>query len=286
MKSPLGLEAQLPVFELFKDAVFLLWSKRNRLLTMFLPLIIVLVVFERYTSDLQLQIQTNMVALQQAGIAELPEGFARFLLLSVVSMLLSVLLATTVHRFSLQEPSQWPSSALRLPTRYDFRYLGRTVQIILICMAGAMMTSIVGVMVVPVLGLPQNDPASFLVILIPVMLVVLYLMSRLSVTLPEIALGVKGSDLGRAWRMSKGNGTRLLVVVLALPAMVNMPFLILYTVDSVVANVIASFGVYFMTLISITVLSLSYQFLLEFYEPGDGEEVQPEAKPEDNGLDA
>ena len=52
MKSPLGLEARIPVFELFKDALFLLWAKRGRLVSMFLPIIIVLVVLDHFSSEI------------------------------------------------------------------------------------------------------------------------------------------------------------------------------------------------------------------------------------------
>ncbi|MBV1959998.1 MAG: hypothetical protein KUG48_00125, partial [Oleibacter sp.] len=52
MKSPLGLEARLPIFDLFKDAVFLLWAKRGRLVSMFLPIIVVLVVLRLFSSSM------------------------------------------------------------------------------------------------------------------------------------------------------------------------------------------------------------------------------------------
>ncbi|MEE3190446.1 MAG: hypothetical protein VX281_05760, partial [Pseudomonadota bacterium] len=64
MKSPLGLEARIPVFELFKDALFLLWAKRGRLLSMFLPIILVLVVLDRYSAAIT---EPIMAAMGQEG---------------------------------------------------------------------------------------------------------------------------------------------------------------------------------------------------------------------------
>lgn len=287
MKSPLGLEAQLPVFELLKDAVFLLWSKRNRLLTMFLPLIIVLVVFDSYTSDLKLQVEAKFEVLRQAGINDVPEGFWHLLMTMSVSMLLTILLATTVHRFTLLEQNQWPKSALRLPAAYDMRYLWRTIQILLICVSATMFISIFASIFAQSAGFAPNDPLVLNLVMLICVPIVLYLLARFSVTLPELAIGTKGSDLARAWRMSSGNAGRLIFAVLILPIVIALPFMLLYASDSIVMKIVASFGVYFSTLISLSVLTLSYQFLIEFYEPQDGESVTPEQnRNDDDGMDA
>lgn len=288
MKSPLGLEARLPIFDLFKDAVFLLWAKRARLASMFLPIIVVLMVLEHYSSSLGDSVIATMSEMSEET-KDLPEGSGRFIVITLVSMLLSVLMATTVHRFSLQDPVLWPKNALRLPIRSDWRYLLRSIQILLICFAVLMTVSIFGGAFAGVLGGgagPEAMQQAIMLFMIPGFMLMLYISARLSVTLPEIAIGTEGSDLSRAWRMSKGNGSRLLIVVLLLPLIVTSPFLVLYSFDNIVFNIIAAFGVYAMTLISVTVLSLSYQFLLEFYEPEEGEKVTPETTSSDDSLDA
>ena len=288
MKSPLGLEARLPIFDLFKDAVFLLWAKRGRLVSMFLPIIVVLMVLDHYSSALGESVMATVG--EVAGeTKDMPEGMGRFLVLTLVSMLLSVLMATTVHRFSLQDSAFWPKNALRFPIRSDWRYLARSVQILAICVLILMGVSVVGGAFAGILSGaagPEAIQQSIILFMVPGFMIMLYVSARLSVTLPEIAIGTEGSDLSRAWRMSKGNGSRLLIVVLLLPFIVTSPFLMLYSFDNIMMNIIAAFGIYAMTLISVTVLSLSYQFLLEFYEPQDGESVQPETSASDDSLDA
>jgi len=287
MKSPLGLEARLPVFELFKDALFLLWAKRSRLVTMFLPIIVVLVVLDQYSTAVS---NAFIESMDPERAAEYSAPMLQFLFVTLISMLLSILLATTVHRFSLQDSSHWPKNALRLPNRYDWRYLWRSIVISLAAAAaGTIAIMLFGGVTGALLGGgdPEAMKGTIGLAIIPGVMLMLYIVARLSVTLPEIAIGTEGSDLGRAWRMSKGNGSRLVIVVMALPLLVNLPFLALFAVENVVANIIAAFGVYSMTLISITVLSLSYQFLVEFYEPEESENVVPEADPkDDSSLDA
>jgi hypothetical protein len=292
MKSPLGLEARIPVFELFKDALFLLWAKRARLFSMFLPIIVVLVVLDRYVGEL---VQTLVEKTGSDVVGEFGGLPTEFLVLNLISFLLSILLATTVHRFTLQEQSQWPKNALRIPTSSDLRYLIRIIQVIVItALSGSMVLSLLFILFPSlaaavesgaVNGMASMGVASFGFII--VVLAMFYLGARLSVTLPELAIGTTGSSLVRSWRMSSGNGWRIVNVVLILPFIVSYPFFHFLEAESLVTTILASFGVYFMTIISTTVLSLSYQFLVEFYEPEEGENIVPEADPEDdNSLDA
>jgi len=286
MKSPLGLEARLPVFELFKDALFLLWAKRSRLITMFLPIIVVLVVLDQYSSAMS---DSLMASVDPEALGGMTASMVQLMIVSITSMLLSILLATTVHRFSLQDASHWPKNALRLPNRYDWRYLGRSILISIVAAAVATFVILItsGLAALSGGASKESMTAAMGLAMVPGIMVMLYFVARLSITLPEIAIGTEGSDMRRAWRMSKGNGSRLVVVVMALPLLVNVPFLLLFALESTLGNIIASFGVYSMTLISITVLSLSYQFLVEFYEPEESENIVPEADPEDdNSLDA
>ena len=82
-------------------------------------------------------------------------------------------------------------------------------------------------------------------------------------TLPELAIG-RRTSLKRAWAMSRGNGSRLVLVVIVLPLLLTAPFLLLYWFDLLLLNYLAALGVYASTLISLVMLSLAYRFLLEF----------------------
>jgi hypothetical protein len=288
MKSPLGLEARLPIFDLFKDAVFLLWAKRGRLVSMFLPIIVVLVVLRLFSSSMGASFLEAIDAMD-IETEGWPDGTGSLIVVVLVSLLLSVLFATTVHRFSLQDASIWPKNALRVPAVSDWRYLFRTIQVIALATLASVFTSTVGMVVIAIITGAQTPEALTQysqVLNILIVILMLYVFARLSVTLPEIAIGTQGSGIERAWKMSKGNGFRLIIVVIILPFLVALPFLLLYQFDNLVMTVLASFGAYSMTLISFTVLSLSYQFLLEFYEPQDGESIQPETSSSDDSLDA
>ena len=99
MKSPLGLEARIPVFELFKDALFLLWAKRARLFSMFLPIIVVLVVLDRYSAAIT---EPIIAAMGQEG-AEMQMGFPiEFWIVTGISMLLSMHLTGQVMLYVYQ----------------------------------------------------------------------------------------------------------------------------------------------------------------------------------------
>jgi cation transporter-like permease len=189
MKSPLGLEARLPIFDLFKDAVFLLWAKRGRLVSMFLPIIVVLMVLDHYSSALGESVMATVG--EVAGeTKDMPEGMGRFLVLTLVSMLLSVLMATTVHRFSLQDSAFWPKNALRFPIRSDWRYLARSVQILAICMLILIGVSVVGGAFAGIIGGaagPEAIQQTIILFMVPGFMIMLYVSARLSVTLPEIS---------------------------------------------------------------------------------------------------
>ncbi|WP_430462000.1 hypothetical protein ACQUQU_04180 [Thalassolituus sp. LLYu03] len=270
MKSPLGLNAELPVWDLIREALMLLWGKRADVLRMFLPLMLVLATIDWISSF---------------WLAE--DAQAGRLLFVLVSSLLSVLFATSCHRFTLLPPEQWDGNALHGFGRDEWRYMLRGIQIAVIaivicfsCMLGLML----------IMGKDQAWLAAALAVL-----PTLYFWSRLSVTLPELALG-KQSDLKRAWAISSGNGSRLVLVVFIVPVLLASPFLVMFFSDHAVLGYIAAFGTYLTTLISLVMLSLAYRFLLDFYADADNlpiadtredsDKSAQESASKDGGFDA
>ncbi|QQD21865.1 hypothetical protein GJQ54_08880 [Oceanospirillaceae bacterium ASx5O] len=243
MKSPLGLQAELPVTDLAREAVQLLWYKRTQVVRMFMPVIALLALID-WLGGLYLDNQRPLLQ----GI------------LLLASVGLSVLFATACHGFTLLPAEQQQARVLHGWGRLEFRYFIRAMQIGLI--AGVVFgVAMFGLMLV--LG-GQGDSAIAAAML--ALLPAVYLWGRLSVTLPELAIG-RRTSLKRAWAMSRGNGSRLVLVVIVLPLLLTAPFLLLYWFDHLLLNYLAALGVYASTLISLVMLSLAYRFLLEFYEP-------------------
>lgn len=246
MKTPLGLDARLPVTDLILEALQLLWNKRRTVVQLFLP-VVALLAFLDWLSTVFLNQQ----------------DYALQLLFMAFSVGISVLMATACHRFTLL-PAAQQTSILRLWGRTEFRYMVRGVQILLIA-AVVFFVVMLGLMLL-MGGHNQHALLSSLIALLPAV----YLWGRLSITLPEISLGQQ-SGLRRAWDMSRGNGSKLVLVVVIVPLLMTAPFLLLYLLDNTLLNYLAAFGVYLTTLISLVMLSLAYRFLLEFFVAGTPE---------------
>lgn len=240
MKSPKGLDVELPVVEVMKDAIWSLMAKRQILLSRFLPVMLVLALIDWGSS----------VFLEQGS----PVQF----LPMILSLMVSIVFATSVHRFTLT-----PNAALMQPgvwKRAETLYLRRGFMI------GFIFAGIVSVVTLSVAAMIGKEMVAAAAIV--GLMVALYVTARISVGLPEIAMG-RESSLRRAWVLSDGNGSRLVLVVWILPLLLSSPFLAMYFTDHIVLRLFASFGTYVMTLFSLVTLSLAYRFLVDFVD-GDG----------------
>lgn len=268
MKSRLGLEAELPVVDIVQEAVGLLWGKRTDVMRMFLPAMLILAAIDWASQHF----------FSADADSAVPGFHPEQLVFMLASIVLSVLMATACHRFTLLPKENWNANAIHGFGRNEFRYLLRGLQIGACC-AVVFFSVMMGLMV-----LAGQERAIFAVA-VAVMLT-LYIWSRLSITLPEVALGTK-SDLTRAWAMSKGNGSRLVVVVWVVPIMMALPFWLAFMAEdaSGLLNYLAAFGIYLTTLIGLVMLSLSYRFLLDFYEGEEQSQEQPVTS-DDSSFDA
>ena len=242
MKTPIGLTAKLPTIDLFKEAMELLWHKRSQVVKMFLP-IVVLMSFLDWTAENIIQLDDNSVRLTVA----------------VVSALFSVLFATAGHQFTLlPEQQRSYSQAIRLWGVNEFRYLLRAIQI-------AVLASILFLVVMFALMLIGDSPQVAIAAATLAAIAALYIWGRLSIVLPEAALG-KPTSLKRAWGLSEGNGVSLCLVVIIRRILIMSPFFALFLIENLLIKYVAALGVYLPTLISLVALSLSYRFLSEFYD--------------------
>ena len=248
MKSPLGLEARLPVIDIIKESAVKMWQQRQQVLQLFLPVILVMTMIDF--------LNITYFTPDEPVAGELPpvESMAANLL----GLLFTLLMATTAHKFTLLDAAYWPRTALHLPGRHEVRYFVRFLQLVVIAVAVVVIASLPSYAIGP----PVGDVVQMFGIFFAI-----YVLARLSVTLPEIALGHRTS-LGRAWDMSKNNGGALVLLVVILPVVLTLPVTIMavFSQDMLV-RLIGIAGTYFATLLALIVMSTSYQFLLNFYEP-------------------
>lgn len=252
MKSPLGIDAKLPVGELLSQALQLIYHKRVALFKLLAPLLVFLI-----GVDLAMQVFISAPQETDKTNVMMPQVSLMTVIFMFISLFFSVLYATNSHQFTLSPAAQKPQQGLRLWGENEANYFFKSIQIGLLSMVVfALCSSALAVIV----GKEQIYIALGLAAV-----AALYVLSRLSIILPEAALG-KPTNLKRAWAMSQGNGTRMLLVVIIVPACMIMPFLLLSMLQTPFINVFVSLGMYLGSLVSLVILSLSYQFLLEFYE--------------------
>ncbi|WP_221799592.1 hypothetical protein [Oceanobacter mangrovi] len=246
MKSPLGLDTNLPVVDLVKEAIALVIQKRQILLQRFLPILLLMTLLD-------------VVAGQFFG-----DGVGR-LPISMINMLLSVVVATAAHRMTLCPQQQMFSAGVF--GRPQRRYLLRSMLIGVF--AGMIMVP--GFMMIAVPLSEGKAPSSEgIVAVVACIMVAIYVASRLMITLPEIALG-RETSFARAWQMSKGNGSRMAIVVVILPLVMMIPAIWLMSQQQLLLVFVGSFVSYVATLVGLVTLSLAYQFLAEFTDgPGQG----------------
>ncbi len=249
MKSPMGLDANLPVMDLLKEAVGILYVKRAELTRRFMPLILV------------------MVALDVVGQYVLGESPIGQLLTSLLAASLSAVVATGAHRMTLrpQEP-MYPDGYFGAT---QLSYIGRSILISMIAAVicvPAMMT-----MIISMSSSPEGTPLSggVIVFMVASVMLAIYVSSRLMITLPEVALS-KQTSFSRAWKLSQGNGSRMAIVVWILPIVMMIPALLLMLVDSLITLILGSLISYIATLVGLVTLSLAYQFVAEFSDDNRG----------------
>ncbi len=253
MKTPVGIEAKLPVGALLAQALQLIYQNRVALFQLLAPALIVLVSLDLalalFFPPQQLSIGTSLGANSISYSS---------LLITGLSFFISVLYATTSHQFTLAPKENKPTKSLHLWGAKETSYFFRSLQIgLLSVLAFALSSSVLSVII--------GKQLVYLTLTLGVICAI-YILSRLSIILPESALG-KPTSLKRAWAMSKGNGTRMLLIVVIIPALMMAPFVFLSLLNMPLLSIVISIGIYLSTLVSLVILSLSYQFLLEFYEP-------------------
>ncbi|MBN2466954.1 MAG: hypothetical protein JXD19_02285, partial [Deltaproteobacteria bacterium] len=186
------------------------------------------------------------------------QGVLLMSFLFAAQILLFTIFAVTCHRLVLLGDDSVPPYGLQTWTGRETRFVGWFLELIFIFVAITILLVVPLGFMGSLLGGGDSQPLWFMYLFcIPG----LYVLSRLSIILPAIAID-KREDLLWAWRVSKGNGGRLFIVAGILPVLFSLIQIIpsLYAKSLLVHILVGLLGFVLMA-VEMTALSLSYQVL-------------------------
>jgi hypothetical protein len=239
-----SIPAPLPVIRIIRDAFQFVWDRRTRLLyALAVPVALLLVVDHAFTLA-----NNNPLKFVQAFF----------------QMAIYILFAITCHRVALIGDEGVPNYGLRTWTRRESRYLGWSVIIFVVWMLFSfVINSFYVSMIVSKVeaGASAETYQSYKYWLIPFYIPILYILSRLSVLCPAIALDQK-VDAQWVWRLTAHNGWRLTVVVSLLPWVLYFVLnLLLRENATFVESIILQLLGFILLAVEVVALSFSYQYL-------------------------
>lgn len=241
------MNTRIPVFEIFNQSIRLPFETPWQVLKLEIPLLLVGALF---------------IALFILLGEQLTPTLAVILGLAAVLLFILTLVMTIVrfHQLFLLGPEgrsgffQW--------TGNELSYIGWSIVIWLLA---AVIYFFFGLFVMPAVSLAFNIfmenallfLAAFLFISIPVY----YILARLTLMLPAVAIGDRPGKLAWSWQLSKGNGLRLTFLIFVIPAIFNVLIEFITFADSIFASII--YLIFWMVVgpIEIALLSLSYGYL-------------------------
>ncbi|MCC5888870.1 MAG: STAS/SEC14 domain-containing protein [Gammaproteobacteria bacterium] len=183
-----------------------------------------------------------------------------------------VLLAVNIHRLILLGPQSVPPFGVGPFALRELRYLGWSC-------AQILAAALVVMLCAPLVALSQ--PMGLTVAL----LVSAWLVSRMALLLPEIALG-RPMDVASVWQLGKGAGFGLAVLVVAVPLLAALLMFPLASSGYLLLQWLGITGSLLSVAFAVTGLSLAWQHLDALRRPAlaqtvasAGEVLDPEAQP-------
>jgi hypothetical protein len=236
----------LPVIRIIGDAFHFVWDKRVRLLfALAVPVVLLLVV-------------DHAVTLENNDPLKFVQAF--------IQMAIYILFAITCHRIALLGDEAVPNYGLRTWTAREWRYLGWSVIILVVWLLFSFVVNSFYVsMVVSRVeaGARPETYQSYKYWLTPFYIPVLYILSRLSVLCPAIALDQK-VDAQWVWRLTAHNGWRLTLVVSLLPWVLYFVLnLLLRENATLVESIIVKLLGFVLLAVEVVALSFSYKHLAQ-----------------------
>ncbi|MCC5872034.1 MAG: STAS/SEC14 domain-containing protein [Gammaproteobacteria bacterium] len=172
-----------------------------------------------------------------------------------------VLLAINIHRLMLLGPQTVPPFGVGPFALRELRYLGWSC-------AQILAAALVVMLCAPLVALSQ--PLGLMVAL----LASAWLISRMALLLPEIALG-RPMDVAAIWQLGKGAGFGLAVIVVAVPLLAALLMFPLATSGYLLLQWLAITGSLLSVSFAVTGLSLAWQHLDGLRRPAPAPEPPP-----------
>lgn len=167
--------------------------------------------------------------------------------------------AVICHRLVILGNASVPPFGIRKWTIRETRFLGWLIGFWLVLMLLMESRSMMAHLLISLLGI--SGVTVFQISLVIIILLVMYLLARLSMIFPAVAIGKKPS-IKWAWDISKGNGWRLLLIVGFMPLTLGIIQLYLEEADgTVIEYIVNSMLSFVVSIIGISAVSLSYKNL-------------------------
>jgi hypothetical protein len=246
METDSSIPAPLPVIRIIRDAFLFVWDKRVRMLyALAVPVALLLVVDHAFT-------------LANNDPLKFVQAF--------IQMAIYILFAITCHRVALIGDEGVPHYGLRTWTLGESRYLGWSVIILVVWLLFSfVINSFYVSMIVSKVeaGASAETYQSYKYWLTPFYIPILYILARLSVLWPAIALDEQVSAQW-AWRLTENNGWRLTAVVSLLPWVLYFVVnLLLRENATLVESIIVKLLGFVLLAVEVVALSFSYKHLAQ-----------------------
>ena len=239
----------LPVKRIFLESIQLPIVRFRSLLRVGAPLLSLLII-------------TMLIG--QSGIIELQQEAGLFIVMGLVFLFLAVLTATMAvvgcHRIFLMDEKDIMATATVRWDERESRFLGWWIGI------GILASLVILPLMLALMPLynsfvEYNELMTELLMAV-LILPVYYFISRWSLLLPATAVDTR-HDLSWSWKISRGNGLRLTVLIGVIPFLTSMAFDLLPESESVIQMSLLGSVWLVVAVFEICLLSLSYQWLIK-----------------------
>jgi hypothetical protein len=242
-------DRKLPVLDIFQEALNLPAKHFSQLLKVGFPLIALVAIFVVYQRLIQVE----------------PSGtqFPLSMFLFGIGLVLTLVMAIVgCHRIFLMDSKVTESASVFNWTGNEVKYIGWWIVIGLAALVVALPFLLV---IVPWFS-SQADEAGLSKLFLTIVLVffnvcVGYFVSRWSLVLPSCAIDKHGHSINWSWKLSRGNGWRLTILIAGFPVLVDTVFELLPAIDSIVYYLLLTIFWLAFGIVQIGLLSLSYAFL-------------------------
>lgn len=257
------MSRKLPVAEILRKSVSLVWEKRAFALAVSWPYALAAALIAAAAG-----FAPERTTVEESGTGDAIQGIAAF----AQGLLLSIL-AVYWHRNILLHETEAPA----VPLRFDapvWRFIGYMLALALVVFA----VTFAGAMAAVALsGGSSGGAATIGLVMIPLVLGAMTLMFRLALALPAAAVGDRKTGLRRSWALTRGNTPRLFAIQLLLFAAAVAAGLLFVQAGEALGEpglmyIAANFAInWAATLIGLTILSLLYAWFRSNAPPEDAE---------------